>query len=165
MSINFIQPNKFVKGTAALMLFSFLTTNQIQAQEQEPQSEPQSEIPSATPSNNGSSSLNPGLQTSPWESASSSQTNSQDNNQNTVTDGSNSSAASGGTNVGTATGGRPNGIRRNSNSTAQRGDPGGNPDVPFDSGMNLMFLIGGLLFALRVALRKFRLKPIQVLSK
>lgn len=165
MSINFIQPNKFVKGTALFMLLTFLTTNQIQAQEQEPQTDPQTDVPSATPANNGSSSLNPGLQTSPWESASASQANSQQNNQNSTNEVSNGTTSTSGTNVSTSTGGRPNGIRRNSNSTAQRGDPGGNPDVPFDGTMNLIFLIGGLVFALRVAIRKFRLKPIQVLSK
>jgi hypothetical protein len=37
---------------------------------------------------------------------------------------------------------------------AQRGDPGGNPDVPFDSNMNLVFLAAGLVFAFWVGKKR-----------
>ncbi len=45
------------------------------------------------------------------------------------------------------------------------GGPGGNPDVPFDAGMNLMFLAGGLVFAYVVYRRRFKLKPVAAAQK
>ena len=40
------------------------------------------------------------------------------------------------------------------------GGPGGNPDVPFDASMNLMFLAAGIVFAFVVYRRKFKLKAV-----
>lgn len=48
------------------------------------------------------------------------------------------------------------------NPTPDGRDPGGNPDVPFDTHMNIAFLIGGLVFAFVVYRR--RLKPVAVKS-
>jgi hypothetical protein len=49
------------------------------------------------------------------------------------------------------------------NPTPDNRDPGGNPDVPFDPVMNILFLAGGLVFAY-VMYRKQRLKAITVKS-
>lgn len=48
------------------------------------------------------------------------------------------------------------------NPTPDNRDPGGNPDVPFDTNMNIAFLIGGLVFAFVVYRR--RMKPVNVKS-
>lgn len=40
------------------------------------------------------------------------------------------------------------------------GGPGGNPDVPFDTSMNIMFLASGLVFAYVVYRRRLKLKPV-----
>lgn len=40
------------------------------------------------------------------------------------------------------------------------GGPGGNPDVPFDTSMNIMFLAGGVAFAYMVYRRRLKLKPV-----
>lgn len=40
------------------------------------------------------------------------------------------------------------------------GGPGGNPDVPFDASMNIMFLATGLVFAYVVYRRRLKLKPV-----
>jgi hypothetical protein len=40
------------------------------------------------------------------------------------------------------------------------GGPGGNPDVPFDTNMNLIFLGTGIIFAYVVYRRRFKLKPV-----
>jgi len=42
------------------------------------------------------------------------------------------------------------------------GGPGGNPDVPFDSNMNLVFLAAGIGFAFIVYRRRLRLKAVPV---
>jgi hypothetical protein len=39
------------------------------------------------------------------------------------------------------------------------GGPGGNPDVPFDTSMNIMFLAGGIAFAYAIYRRRLKLKP------
>jgi hypothetical protein len=68
---------------------------------------------------------------------------------------------------------RPNDPNLSSASSAARplagptpdatGGPGGNPDVPFDTNMNLLFLAGGVAFAYIVYRR--RLKPVTVAKK
>ncbi len=45
------------------------------------------------------------------------------------------------------------------------GGPGGNPDVPFDTNMNLIFLGAGIVFAYIVYRRRFKLKPVAVEKK
>lgn len=40
------------------------------------------------------------------------------------------------------------------------GGPGGNPDVPFDSNMNLVFLAAGVAFAFMVYRRRLKLKAV-----
>ncbi len=45
------------------------------------------------------------------------------------------------------------------------GGPGGNPDVPFDTNMNLMFLGAGIVFAYIAYRRRFKLKPVTVEKK
>ena len=45
------------------------------------------------------------------------------------------------------------------------GGPGGNPDVPFDTSMNLMFLAGGIVFAYLVYRRTFKLKAVTAENK
>jgi hypothetical protein len=54
------------------------------------------------------------------------------------------------------------GIRRTTTSggiTRENGtNPAGNPDVPFDQNMNIVFLLSGLIFAFFIARRKFILK-------
>jgi hypothetical protein len=45
------------------------------------------------------------------------------------------------------------------------GGPGGNPDVPFDTNMNLMFLAGGVVFAYIVYRRRLKLKPVAAEKK
>ncbi len=53
-------------------------------------------------------------------------------------------------------GGRP--------TAAQRPDPGGNPDVPFDNNMNLVFLAAGLIFAFWIAKRRLSDKTVTIKS-
>lgn len=43
--------------------------------------------------------------------------------------------------------------------------PGGNPDVPFDTNMNLAFLLAGIVFAFIVVRKKLRLKAVPVQNK
>ncbi len=45
------------------------------------------------------------------------------------------------------------------------GGPGGNPDVPFDSNMNLVFLAAGVVFAFVVYRRRFKLKAVPAENK
>ena len=45
------------------------------------------------------------------------------------------------------------------------GGPGGNPDVPFDANMNILFLGVGIFFAYVVYRRRFKLKPVTVEKK
>lgn len=45
------------------------------------------------------------------------------------------------------------------------GGPGGNPDVPFDTNMNLMFLAGGVVFAYIVYRRRLKVKPLAAEKK
>ena len=45
------------------------------------------------------------------------------------------------------------------------GGPGGNPDVPFDSNMNLAFLAAGLVFAFTVVRKRLRLRTVTVENK
>jgi hypothetical protein len=50
-------------------------------------------------------------------------------------------------------------IRLRTGPTTDGRDPGGNPDVPFDTNMNICFLIAGLLFSVWVIKKKQILKP------
>ncbi len=45
------------------------------------------------------------------------------------------------------------------------GGPGGNPDVPFDENMNLIFLAGGLIFAYLAVTGRLKLKAVPQASK
>lgn len=42
------------------------------------------------------------------------------------------------------------------------GGPGGNPDVPFDSNMNMLFLMAGIAFAYIMYRRKLKVKPLAI---
>lgn len=45
------------------------------------------------------------------------------------------------------------------------GDPGGNPDVPFDENMNLAFLAAGVVFAFYIAKKRLFSKAVTIKTK
>ena len=45
------------------------------------------------------------------------------------------------------------------------GDPGGNPDVPFDENMNLAFLAAGVVFAFYIAKKRLFSKTVTIETK
>ena len=64
------------------------------------------------------------------------------------------------------TGGAPGAARPTAGPTPDAtGGPGGNPDVPFDASMNILFLFAGVAFAYLVYRKKFRVKPVPVQNK
>jgi hypothetical protein len=105
------------------------------------------------------------LSTSPWDNGAATSTGSNSIISNTSTDnqrGNNNEPAenlNGTTGNGNAPGAPREGLRTNGNRTLQGRGPGGNPDVPFDDNMNMVFLIVGLVFGFFVIRKKWKLQP------
>ncbi len=59
----------------------------------------------------------------------------------------------------------PGGGSLNRGPVADGRGPGGNPDVPFDSNMNLAFLLAGVVFAFTVVRKRLKLKTVPVQNK
>lgn len=123
------------------MLTPFSAFSQEEPQQQEEEQIAPSSIPETTTPVIGSSD--------PWENSAGSTIGTQDNDINSGTVGS-----------------TPGTLDNPASRPAQRPgealgpDPPGNPDVPFDDNMNLVFLAAGLTFAFWVAKKKIIKSPV-----
>ncbi len=96
----------------------------------------------------------------PWQNSAGSSVGTRDNN--------NTNAAGGNTGTNGNTNGKDprlgpgGGTMARGGATTDGRDPGGNPDVPFDDNMNLLFLAAGLVFAGVVAGKRWKVKPVAI---
>jgi hypothetical protein len=129
-----------------------------------------------TPTEIDNSAGTSGLNTSPWNNGASATaspatiigtgsnvgTEDQGNNSNGTgrTDNLNGTTGNGTAGNGNAPGAPRGGLRTNGTITREGRDPGGNPDVPFDSNMNIGFLALGIAFAAFLLRKRWKLQPV-----
>lgn len=129
---------KIITGKVIAIAFAGMLALPLAAHSQEREGGEADQPDLETPSTTGSG---------PWQNSAGSTIGTRDNGANSTT----KPAADPRLGPGAGTLGRP--------VTDGRG-PGGNPDVPFDDNMNLLFLAGGIAFAFIAVRKKARLKAI-----
>lgn len=142
------------------------------------QSLPNTENQQQTPTEIDNSSGTTGLNSSPWNSGAnatatpgtiigagsniSTEDQGNNNNGNGRTDNLNGTTGNGTSGNGNAPGAPRGGLRTNGTVTREGRDPGGNPDVPFDTNMNIGFLTLGISFAVFMLRKRWKLQPIAI---
>ena len=132
---------KLVRGRFAIMLFAAVALAPAAVSAQNASSNDFNDEPAAVEPNQGGG---------PWGNSAGSSIGTRDNS-STERQATDPRLGPGGGTLGRPAGPTPDAT----------GGPGGNPDVPFDTSMTLMFLAGGIVFAYVVYRRRLKLKAVE----